>query len=374
MTPVSTPHATASTPASAHAAPTTSTGHRWDFDLLRILAILGVVAIHVFGLILGSPELKGTSTWTFAVVLDIGSTWCVPIFVMLSGALLLDPRAHRAGPGAFLRRRAVRLLPAVVVWHLVYLVVVRKVLLESELDPSTVAVNFIDGKVYTALYFLWLILGLYLVAPVLAAFLGGDTRRARVVAVLACLWCAAVVTLPVLAGYLGFPRARVDTLVTMFVPYIGLFVAGYAWREPRRSGLRWVAAGVVAAALVAFNVLLFLAGPSDLVALLKAVVPINYATVPTVVASIALFLFVIDLCARLDPPAPVRRVLQTLGNATFGVFLVHLVFVAIVRRWSPDFYADPAPVAKTQLYLLVVVASFATSVVAARIPLLRRVF
>ncbi len=191
---------------------------------------------------------------------------------------------------------------------------------------------------------------------------------------LACLWCAAVVTLPVLASYLGFPRARVDTLVTMFVPYVGLFVAGYAWRHPQRTGVRWLAAGTVAAVLVAFNVWLFLAGPSDAVALLKAIVPINYATVPTVVASIALFVCVIDLCARVEPPAGVRRVLQRLGDATFGVFLVHLVFVAIVRRWAPDLYADPAPVAKTQLYLLVVAASFATSVVAARIPLLRRIF
>ncbi|MCG8151031.1 acyltransferase family protein, partial [Pimelobacter simplex] len=98
--------------------------YRWDLDVLRIMAILGVLAIHIFGLILGEEQLRGTSTWYFGLIIDLGSTWCVPVFVMISGALLLDPRAHVGGPGIFLRKRALRLVPALVVWHLVYLLLV----------------------------------------------------------------------------------------------------------------------------------------------------------------------------------------------------------------------------------------------------------
>lgn len=346
--------------------------HRWDFDVLRIMAILGVVAIHIFGLILGRADLRGSDTWLFAVILDIGSNWCVPVFVMISGALLLSPRMHRAGPAAFLRRRAVRLLPALVVWHLVYLVVVRHLILGSDLRADVVTVNFIDGKVYTALYFLWLVLGLYVVAPVLAAFLDGDDRRARIVAVLACLWCAALVVLPSVATQLGQPRTRIDTALTMWLPYVGLFVAGYAWREPRDRGVRWLWAAIVAVVLIAFNIWLFESAPDF--AWLRALTPVHYATLATVGSAIAIFICVIDLCARLQPPARVVRVLGALGSATFGVFLVHLLLVALCRRWWPELYLDPSPLAKTQLYAGVVVASFAISVLAARVPGLRRVF
>lgn len=352
---------------------TAASTHRWDYDVLRILAILGVVAIHVFGLILGRPDLRGTDTWNFAVILAIGSNWCVPMFVMVSGALLLAPRAHAAGPGAFLRKRAVRLLPAVIVWHLVYLVVVRHWILQADLVPETVAVNFIDGKVYTALYFLWLILGLYVVAPVIAAFLrDGDARRAQITAIVACLWGAALLVLPLVATQLGFPRTRTDTAVTLWIPYVGLFIAGYAWREPRAEGRRWIWAGGIAVALVTLDIWLFNVAPDF--AWLRAFLPVHYVSLPTVGAALAIYLCVIDLCARLRPKERVVKIIGAIGSATFGVFLVHLLLVAVVRRWWPDLYADPAPVAKLELYAMVVVASFAISVAAARVPWLRRIF
>ena len=138
-------------------------------------AICGVVAIHVFGLVISEHE--GSRGWWAGVVLDVGSTWVVPVFVMISGALLLAPRAHASGPVAFYRKRFVRIVPALIVWHLVYQLVVRQLIRGQDLDWGTATANLINGKTYTALYFLWLIAGLYVIAPVLAAFLSGGGRR-----------------------------------------------------------------------------------------------------------------------------------------------------------------------------------------------------
>jgi peptidoglycan/LPS O-acetylase OafA/YrhL len=89
---------------------------------------------------------------------------------------------------------------------------------------------------------------------------------------------------------------------------------------------------------------------------------------------VALFICVIDICARLRPSERVRHVLQILGGATFGVFLVHLVLVAAAMEWLPRLYASPSPASKIGLYVLVAVTAFAISIVAGRIPGLRRVF
>ncbi|WP_418060579.1 acyltransferase [Pimelobacter simplex] len=347
--------------------------YRWDLDVLRIMAILGVVAIHVFGLILGKERLEGTSTWHFGLVLAIGSNWCVPVFVMISGALLLDPRAHRDGPGAFLRKRALRLVPALVVWHLVYLLLVRRLLLSDEPSVEEVVIQLIDGRIYTALYFLWLILGLYLVAPVLAAFLAeGDRRRAVITAIVAATWSAAILTLPGITSELGSSRPRGENILIMFLPYIGLFVAGYAWREPQRHGRRWLWTGALAVALMAEAVWQVAVRPDH--TWLQILGPIAYFGPQVTVAAVCLFVCVIDLCSRVTLPERGQRILRALGAATFGVFLTHLVFVAVLRRWYPDFYADPRPVAKVEMYALVVVLSFALSLLARRIPVVRRVF
>ncbi|UUW91634.1 acyltransferase [Pimelobacter simplex] len=347
--------------------------YRWDLDVLRIMAILGVLAIHIFGLILGEERLRGTPTWSFAVIVDIGSTWCVPVFVMISGALLLSPRAHVGGPGVFLRKRALRLLPALVVWHLVYLLLVRRAIQSDRPTVEAVLVQLIDGRIYTALYFLWLILGLYLVAPVLAAFLAeGGQRRAAVTAVVASAWTAVILALPGITTELGSPRPRGDNIVIMFLPYIGLFVAGYAWREPQRHGWRWLWTGAVAVVLLAESIWQYDVRPDH--TWLQALSPVAYFSPLITIASVCLFVCVIDLCSRIDLPDRAQRVLRTLGAATFGVFLCHLVFVAVFRRWYPDFYADPRPIAKIQMYLAVVVLAFSVSIIARKVPVLRRVF
>ncbi|WP_193606680.1 acyltransferase family protein [Nocardioides lijunqiniae] len=355
----------------AVAAPTT--GRRFELDVLRILAILGVVAIHVFGLILGRPDLRGTPTWTFAVVLDLGARWSVPFFVLASGLLVLAPRAHAAGPAAFYRKRVTRLLPALVVWHAVYLLVVRFWMQGEEPRTDFVIVNFIDGKVFTALYFLWLILGLYAVAPVLAAFLSaGGQRRAATAAAVALVWCGTVTALPAITSLLGEPRPWSQGALTWWLAFAGLFLAGYAWGTARPESTRWRWTAPLGLLLMAEAVWQFSVTPDH--RWLQAALPPTYTGLGVAVGSVCLFVAGVDLLARLRPSDAVRRVTGALSDATFGVFLVHLLVVAVLRQVWPEWYASPAPVDKTEMYVVVVVAAFAISMLARQVPVLRRVF
>ena len=53
--------------------------------------------------------------------MDLMFVWAVPVFVMISGALVLDRSAHAAGPAAFYRRRFARILPPLIAWNLICL-------------------------------------------------------------------------------------------------------------------------------------------------------------------------------------------------------------------------------------------------------------
>ncbi len=346
---------------------------RWDLDLLRVIAILGVVAIHVIPLIQIHEELRGTDTWTFSVAVGTVAIRCVPLFIMISGVLVLAPRMHANGPWDFYRRRAARLLPAVVFWHLVYLFPITVWLQGGELTVAGVALDLIDARVYTALYFLWLILGLYVVAPLLASFLSqGGRARAIGTAVVAVGWASAVWSTVAITGLLGEPRPISTGMLTWWIFYVGTFVAGWAWREPRPTSRRWMWALPSALALIALQVWQNL-HPGEH-PWLFALLPPGYISVSTTLSTILLFVAVIDLCAKVTIPDRAARVIRVLGQATFGVFLFHLVVVALIRKWMPEFYDDPRLVAKLQMYGLVVLVSFAVSVLASRIPLLRRVF
>src|SRR5690606_3922411 len=83
-------------------------------DVIRIVAIIGVVTVHVIA------DHVDPDSPTAVLLLRSILAIAVPAFVMMSGALNLDPAAMRHGTGTFLGRRLRRLVPATIVWTAVY--------------------------------------------------------------------------------------------------------------------------------------------------------------------------------------------------------------------------------------------------------------
>lgn len=343
-------------------------------DLLRICAVVGVVAIHVFGAIVSDADRSGTPGWWLAVVLDLGNVWVVPVFVMVSGALLLGGRAQKAGPASFYRKRLLRLGPAFVFWQVFYVVVVRWLLSDQQLSLGSVAGMVIDGRTYTHLYFLWLIAGLYVIAPVLAAFLaGGGPRRAVIFA--ACVLAATVVTYSAsgLMGWAGQPRPIILTALTQWIPYVGYFLAGWALRALAPRG--WAAVAIWVLTALALAEIVWQYGVRPDFPLLQAAAPVSYLGPVVALASIGVFLSFSALFARVQLPPRILAFVRELSDAAFGVFLVHFALIVALRA-IPGFgprTISSLPVA-ILLWVTVVVLSFVISIACRRIPYVRRIF
>ncbi|QKJ20019.1 acyltransferase [Microbacterium hominis] len=343
-------------------------------DLLRVIAIIGVIAIHVFGAIVGNPDVRGSATWWAAVAIDLGFVWVVPMFVLVSGALLLTSRAQDSGPGHFYRKRLLRLGPAFVFWQVFYLWVVRAGMSGQELPLGTVVQLLADGTPYTHLYFLWLIVGLYAVAPVIWPFLrDGDRRRGLALAGVLLLVTALAYTTAAVLTWGGVTRTLQLSAFTQWLPYVGYFVAGFALSGIVLRRSRALIALAVAAIVLAGIVWEY--GAAEPGTALRAILPVGYTSLPTMIATVCLFLAVVGLAAAWRPKPAVRRALVTLSDASFGVFLVHFVVLVGLRLLIPAFVpADRSLPIALLLWILVVVISFAIAIAARRVPFVRRVF
>lgn len=343
---------------------------------LRVAAITAVVFIHVGGLSAVLSGGRSTTVGTVGVVLDFGSRWAVPAFVMLSGALLLDPARFR-GTGDFLRRRAWRLVPAVVFWHLVYLTVL---LVEGNrsLDAATVARLILTGKLWTALYFFWIVLGLAVVTPVLVPWIARTGRTAHVVAgaVAAGATSLTLVTVPLRDA----PLAVVETPWTWWLPYLGFYLLGYGLRDVvlRRAVLALTfALAVAGCALLAWQ----WRQPSGVGATLERYLPAeSYYSPVVLVVTVAVFLVARGLVRRdgllryLSQGGP-ARIGRRLGDATLGVFAAHLLVLEVVLR-LPVIGGDRGADSVGQLVArcaVVLLGAYVFSLLAARVPGLRRV-
>jgi surface polysaccharide O-acyltransferase-like enzyme len=338
------------------------------------VAVVGVVAIHVFAATVENDAIRGSGTWWVAVAVDIGFIWVVPAFVMVSGALLLTPRMQDAGPAEFYRKRLLRLGPAFVFWQVFYIVVVRMWMSGQDLSLRAVAGLIADGTPYTHLYFLWLIVGLYAIAPVLWPYLRDGYRgRAIILATCVILVTASVYSLSAILTATGTPRPIQLTAVTQWLPYAGYFVAGAAFAGIVVRGGRAALLALVSVALLSFAVWEY--GIAPACPAVRALLPVTYTSIVTAGATIALFLVAQRVFAGVKSARAVT-VWRVLSDASFGVFLVHFVVLIALRMLLPGFAQAAASEigSAVLLWACVVGLSFSISLLARRIPFVRRVF
>ena len=87
-------------------------------DLLRSFATLAVIVLHLAGSQLGSVSV-GSPDWDVFNLYDGLVRWCVPVFVMLSGMFLLDPKRSLPLP-KLLFHNALRIFIALLFWGGIY--------------------------------------------------------------------------------------------------------------------------------------------------------------------------------------------------------------------------------------------------------------
>ncbi len=372
----SVPAAARSESAPARTRPVLATGIR-ERELaftsyLRVAAMVAVVLIHTLATIVGDDAQHGATTWWIAAALDLGSSWAVPVFIMVSGALLLEPDG--LGAAAFYRRRLRRIAIPLVVAHVGYLAL--RAATGETLTPSSVIHDLLAATVYTQLYFFWIILGLYLVTPLLRDLLhGGSARRPVVVGLAATAWMVLVAAGGTALDATGQPvQPWQPAAITLWVPYVGYFVLGYALRHVilGRSGLAAAVLAFLAGAGLA--TWYYATAGSSLAA--DIVLGGGYQGIPIAVSAVALFLIgrsLIDPAGRAAASG-VARVMRTLGSLTLGVFVVHLAILRLVRA-APGFGRSDVqaslPLDLVQ-FVVVLVVSFALCAAIARVPILRR--
>lgn len=140
-------------------------------DRLRNLATVLVIAIHVSAPVAHQyPDLNTWHWWA-------GNWWdslarpSVNMFVMLSGYLLLGKDYPT---GDFLKKRFARVLIPALVWMCGYMIY-GHIAKNSPASIREAALKIVEGPVHYHLWFIYMILGLYLVYPILRPWV----RQAR---------------------------------------------------------------------------------------------------------------------------------------------------------------------------------------------------
>lgn len=164
----------------------------------------------------------GDGGCSVAAVFDAKARWAVPVFVMISGALLLDPD-NREGLGAFYRKRLARIGLPLLIWTVFYLLwLVAKGFAGGEpVGLSELGRRVVTGLPYYHMWFLFMIAGLY--AFVLFFLI---VAAHAIVSELKFLVCAMFVPAALNAIVDKAAQESFTPFFVSFVPYIPYFFLG----------------------------------------------------------------------------------------------------------------------------------------------------
>jgi surface polysaccharide O-acyltransferase-like enzyme len=353
-------------------------------EILRGPAIIAVIGLHT-----SFPSLLGTSAhspqWWVAATIHLMTGFGVPLFIVLSAAGMCSSGRTIDGFGgdyrAFIRRRAVLLLPGYVFWSIVTVLWLAPSRLRS---PSALASIFFAGTADAQFYFVPLIFQLYLLRPLLEIPARAVRRSAAAALVVVAGGILASAAWWKLAAAGLVPRTPFPLLVHWLI-YVALGIALATQREQLRRLARqpWlpvVALLAVVAAVVAMAAGFSAAvGPSpDLFGLMIAVMIFR----PPQTAYIFVTIAALFLLALRYEKSRGASALAVIGRHSYGIYLCHVLFLRLMGAAPllaakvPD--AEPATFAAwtwifhlAGTWLLCLVASLALVAAASRSSWLR---
>lgn len=288
----------------------------YKLDVVRIVACLMVILMH-------SPmpnmELSG--------IIAVGNTMitmpCIGLFFIVSGYLLLPVKTSMKD---FLTKRLGKVIWPTLVFTLFYIIVnticdsgdIGSILKQLASIPFGAQGNGV-------LWFMYTLIGLYLIAPIISPFIEKTTRKELEFIIglwgITLLWPYLMTVLSVNTG--------IDSILHSFSGYAGYFILGfYLKKYPRRINT------FVALFLIVMPFVLYI-GFKKIGIELGFEDGFSYLSLPIVLMTLSVFMLLMKYVRTDKLSLMVRNVISDFSNCSFGIYLLHIF---VMRRiiWNMD--------------------------------------
>ena len=336
------------------------------YDVLRVVAIFAVVAVHLSAQHWLDVDVSSRAWFAFNLYCTTGK-WSVPIFVMISGALFLG---RDTTIRTILKKNVLRMAGVFVFWSGCYALIS---LLFRHSPPFDVLSQFVTGHYH--LWFLFMIVGLYLLIPLLRPIVQSETLT-RYFLLLSLVF---TFLLPQLALFCTFVSPRISTLISTVIMFtycyfpLGFtvyFVGGYYLSRREFNRREEIVLYCIGAAALLFSIAAPIVlsraqdAPSDAF--------YNYNSLNVLLTSVPIFVFAKQ---HLNFPNMSERALVTLGKLSkysFGIYLVHPMIIELLQHFGIDIFSCNAFFSVPLLAILVFAVSAALSALLNHIPIVKK--
>ncbi|UUE11878.1 acyltransferase family protein [Dickeya zeae] len=328
--------------------------------IARIVSTFAVIVLHISAYTVSLAEL-GSLSWWAGNIYDSLTRWCVPVFVMISGALLLSPEKNET-LSFFYKKRMSRIFYPLVFWSVFFILWgIIKARVSGSGDIGVLR-NIVNGRPYYHLWFLYMIMGLYIFTPLIRVVVINTERKILLFFVFIMFaFCS-------LIDMYNFSIKSNDFLFfSEFLYYLPYYICGHliVRSNSSRSLPHYM---VIFFTSFVFTCLLcyllsFLLGKES------GLYFYNYLSINVIIMSIS-FMWILKGCntSAINPGK-----LRFLSEISLGIYLIHPVFVELfyylaAKRWIVQSIIA-IPLISAAVFLCCIVSVFFIK----KVPYLRRV-
>lgn len=334
-------------------------------DFLRIIAISAVIMIHVSADFVMS--YNSFLEFTIGNIFDSCSRLGVPLFLMISGALMLDENKEFD-----CKKRILSLLIPLLAWSFLYAFafsIVLPVLKSRSFSFLSFVSNFLRGHFH--LWYMWAIIGLYLITPILRKFV--KTKNKKTVFYFIILSLFFRFTEPIInllfeeIDFFGktasiasvysyiFDKLNLDFLGGLTTYYLAGWLLVHTDFTKKNKIAFYIIGGISLISIIMLTQLF----PNQY--------DLTYSNFNILVFlySSAVFLLVKNLrldCKKLD------NSIIALSKLSFGAYLIHMFVITIISHILPQ-----NPFFIPLIFLCTAIISFAATYIISKIPFIKKI-
>lgn len=305
---------------------------------LRNIATFAVIVLHVTAPFVLKFNKISFASWQLANLVDSMLRFGVPVFVMISGAVLLD----RSEPlNTFLGKRLKRVFLPFLFWSIVYFIFVYAGSFQkfSVLQLFQILLNKLLKGTYYHLWYVYMILGVYLSVPIIRKWAQHSSKQE--IQYFLLLWMLTLFINTDVAKYI--PSIE----VLYFSKYLGYLVLGYyldKYVETTRirNNLYFI--------LFILGATLTLLSTSYLSVVENTlnITYYNYLSPNVCLMSIGIFLLGKSLLQRTN------ATLINLDKHSYGIYLVHVLVLHYIYRLTASFKFNVNSPSSLFLYIVAI--------------------
>lgn len=276
-----------------------------SLDIIRVIACAMVVAMH-------SPIPSANANGAFLSALSYFTAPCIGLFFMVSGALLLPVKEDYT---ACIRRRIGKVIWPTLFWTLIYVAInIYKTPENINITKTLLSIPF-SAQGHGVLWFMYTLVGLYLLAPILSAWL--DKARKMDLQIVLSLWCITL-CYPILEQWIMINESN-SGILYYFGGYAGYFLLGFYLRKFPDSISFSFAASIAVLGSVILLLTKYYGIEVDFYRMFW------YLSIFVVALCAAIWRLVVAIMSRRAYIE--SRAIVLISNLSFGIYLCHIIIM-----------------------------------------------